>query len=151
MNEDRPADANVPNGTLDLEALVDSLKERAADRRLTVDALAQSPEFALPEERAERLARFEQAVLIEAGFHVSPSNRPLVGRLITKAKRLLTRAGWEANAHLATQTTLFNAQTAGYILELERELATLKQALESQALRITALEAEHTGRNEGAT
>lgn len=131
--------ADAHPALLDLDLLIVDLQERAAARNLVVDGRA-APEQVLPTGRAARLARLEEAVLVEAGLHVSPSQRPVVGRFITKLKRLLSRAGWESRTHIAVQSTLFNACTAGYILDLEQELARLTAEVRRQDERLKALE-----------
>jgi hypothetical protein len=132
----------------DHEALVAVLQQRAAQRRLKVDALAApSGDAAIPW-AADRLDRLEDAVLIEPSLGVTPSWRPGIGRMVTAVKRLLVRANYENTALLAIQTTAFHARTAGYLADLGSEVARLRRDVDLLNERVAELEAQQAERHE---
>jgi hypothetical protein len=147
------ADGSAPEvesagAALDHEALVAVLQKRAAGRRLKVDALAAPSGDAATPWAADRLDRLEDAVLVETTLSVTPSWRPVIGRMVTALKRLLVRANYESSALLAIQTTAFHARTAGYLADLGSEVARLRRDIDLLNERIAELEAQQTERHE---
>jgi len=127
---------------IDLDVLVAVLQQRAAQRRLRVDALAApSGDAAIPW-AADRLDRVEDAVLVEPSLTVARSWRPVIGRFVTLVKRLLVRANYENAVLIANQTTAFHARTAGYLADLGSEVARLRSDVELLRGRIAELETQ---------
>ncbi|MGD9696626.1 MAG: hypothetical protein AB7V42_13335 [Thermoleophilia bacterium] len=130
-----PADgAGAPQGeVIDVDRLMEDIRARAAAKRAPGDAGAVPPAAAPADGDLGALRRLA-ALRYDVG--VGPSSAPLVGPLVTQAKRHLARGVSQPGYDLTAQLNAFNAALIDHVDRLTADLADARE-------RIARLEADH--------
>jgi hypothetical protein len=131
------ADPAGPADPLDVDALMEDLRRRVAERKARglygVDALmAASLEDEGEPFGLEELERLRELAVQRVDLDVAASTRPVVGGLLSRAKRLLVRGTSQPMYGLSAQATAFNAALLAYLASLAREVAALQRQVRAE-------------------
>jgi hypothetical protein len=146
----RATGASAPGGdALDVELLMEDLRRRVAEKKALglygVDALME----ASAEDDGEpfgfdELERLRELAVQRVDIEVAASTKPVVGSLISRAKRLLVRGASQPMYGLSAQATAFNGALLAYLSSVAREVAALDRQLHAVHEASEASSAEAT-------
>jgi hypothetical protein len=146
MDTPQPEYERIPSETIDVVALMEDLRRRVAAKKAaglyTVDAMAvdrMSSEEPIAPEEIERLGVL---AILHPDLTVSPSNKPGLGKLVTKIKQTLVRGTSDPLIRVATQSNEFNVTLLRYVALLSREVRVLQTNIEALEQRISPSTAE---------
>lgn len=127
-------------------ALMDELRRRVAEKKAagfyTVDEMVRDRLSGDEPIAHEELIRLHDLAIQQLDLSVSPSNKPVLGRLVTKVKRVLVQGTSEPVIRMSTQTNEFNVTLVRYVALLAREIPRLQAEVE----QLQAIELEEGSR-----
>ncbi|MBI2684069.1 MAG: hypothetical protein HYX33_01550 [Actinobacteria bacterium] len=128
------SDDHAAADPVSVEAIMAAVRERVAEKKArglyTVDELYVEASSPGDPWNAEQFAAVQQAGVIRQQLVVAPSEKPLIGRVVTAVKRFVVRANAHNVGHIVHQTTRFNGEIVGYAGALGNEVRTLRADLD---------------------
>ena len=130
-NPPSPGEPSEPVDVLDVDALMSDLRERVAEKKARglygVDALLDEGGSATEPFSLEDLERLRALSVLEYDVEVGPSSKavPVIGGLVTQAKRQLVRGVSQPGYSLAAQINAYHGALLAYLTRLAREITAL--------------------------
>ncbi len=109
------------------------LRRRVAEKKArglySVDALMTEPASRDEPFAAEDLERVRSQAVLHYDVDVGPSTKPVVGKAVSRVKRLLVRGVSQPGYDLTAQANAYNGALMGYLARLAREITALREAV----------------------
>jgi hypothetical protein len=136
MTIPEPGEPREPGDVLDVDALMSDLRARVAEKKARglygVDALLDDGDVGTEPFSPEDLERLRALSVLEYDVQVGPSSTavPVIGSLVTQAKRQLVRGVSQPGYSLAAQINAYHGALLAYLTRLAREITALGTQLE---------------------
>ncbi len=126
MSEDR----TTTDETIDVAALMESLRTRVAQKKArghySIDELMMDRVTDEPIESRD-VERLRDLATKLPDMNVGPSNKPVIGPVVSKVKRKLVAGTSEPLLRMYSEMSEFNVALLRYVSDLSREVAALKR------------------------
>jgi hypothetical protein len=136
-----PGEPREPQDALDVDALMRDLRGRVAEKKARglygVDALLDEGGSGTEPFSLEDLERLRALSVLEYDVEVGPSSTgvPVIGGLVTQAKRSLVRGVSQPGYSLAAQINAYHGALLAYLTRLAREITALGTRVDEAAAR----------------
>lgn len=152
MATSKPTDDAGTDDVIDIDALMADLRRRAAEKKAqglySVDALAADAVINDEPFRADDLERLRESAVHTIDLSVVQSQKPVVGPIVTRFKRLATRSASQPVYSLAAQNNAFNADLLRYVALLGSDANVVRRTVEGHGARVDELSATLASAND---
>ncbi len=134
-----PGEPREPQDVLDVDALMSDLRGRVAEKKARglygVNALLDEGGSGTEPFSLEDLERLRALSVLEYDVEVGPSSKsvPVLGGLVTQAKRQLVRGVSQPGYSLAAQINAYHGALLAYLTRLAREITALGTRVDEAA------------------